>query len=176
MPPRPRRRVIRRMAQPLGLAGVIVLLLLVAGARVCQPATGELHPGRAFVTRVVDGDTVVVQTAAGQARVRYLGIDTPESVDPRRPVERFGKEAADRNRALVEGKTVFLEQDVSETDRFGRLLRYVYLEDGRMVNALLIEEGYAHAASYPPDVKYQERFARLEREARAAKRGLWGDD
>jgi micrococcal nuclease len=110
----------------------------------------------------------------GQAyKLRYIGIDTPESVDPRRPVECLGEEAAERNRKLVQGATVGLEKDVSETDAFGRLLRYVWL-DGEMVNALLVEEGYAEAATYPPDVKYSEMFASLQAEARAAGRGLWG--
>lgn len=125
------------------------------------------------VVRVVDGDTIRVSLEGKEVPVRYIGIDTPESVDPRRPVERMGKEASERNRALVEGKRVRLEKDVSETDRFGRLLRYVWVEE-RMVNAVLVEEGYAEAVSFPPDVKYQELFSRLEREARDAQRGLWG--
>lgn len=126
------------------------------------------------VVRVVDGDTIDVRLSGREVRVRYIGVDAPESVDPRRAVERFGREAAERNRQLVEGKTVRLEKDVSETDRFGRLLRYVWVDD-RMVNAVLVEEGYARAVTYPPDVKYQDLLRRLEREARAAKRGLWSD-
>ena len=101
-------------------------------------------------------------------------MDTPETVDPRRPVQRFGKEASDRNKQLVEGKTVRLEKDVSNTDKYNRLLRYVWV-DGKMVNAVLVEEGFARAASFPPDVKHQDLFQRLERQAREAKRGLWGD-
>ena len=133
-------------------------------------ATGE---PKARVTRVVDGDTIHVSLGGRDYTVRYIGLDTPETVDPRRPVQPFGKEASDRNKQLVEGKIVTLEKDVSETDRFGRLLRYVYV-DGRMVNATLVEEGYARAATFPPDVKYQELFRRLEQEAREVKRGLWG--
>ncbi len=127
----------------------------------------------ALVVRVVDGDTIQVRLSGKEVTVRYIGINTPESVDPRRPAERFGKEAADRNRQLVQGKLVQLERDVSETDRFGRLLRYVWL-DGTLVNAVLVQEGYARAVSYPPDVKYQERLREAERYARASKRGLWG--
>lgn len=107
-------------------------------------------------------------------RVRYIGINTPETVAPGRPVECFGREASDRNRELVEGQTVGLEKDVSETDDFGRLLRYVWLGD-RMVNSILVEEGYANASTYPPDVKYAETFVALQAQAREAGRGLWGD-
>jgi endonuclease YncB( thermonuclease family) len=90
----------------------------------------------------VDGDTIEVAIDGQEYKVRYIGIDTPESVDPRRPVECFGKEAADKNQELVEGKIVGLEKDVSETDAFGRLLRYVWL-DGRLINARLVSAGYA---------------------------------
>jgi endonuclease YncB( thermonuclease family) len=122
------------------------------------------------VARVIDGDTIELSDGR---RVRYIGIDTPETVDPSQSVGCYGKEASDRNKALVEGKTVSLEKDVSETDRFGRLLRYVYLGDV-MVNELLVVEGYAQASSFPPDVKYQDRFTAAQQQARAASRGLWG--
>ena len=137
--------------------------------------TPYVRPGLtpAAVTRVVDGDTIRVQIDGQEYRVRYIGIDTPETVDPRRPVGCFGKEASERNRQLVEGQTVGLEKDVSETDSFDRLLRYVWIED-RMVNATLVEEGYALASTYPPDVRYSVRFAALQSEAREAARGLWG--
>jgi len=106
-------------------------------------------------------------------RLRYIGIDTPETVDPRRPVGCFGREASERNRQLVEGRTVGLEKDVSETDSCGRLLRYVWVDD-QMVNGALVEEGYALAATYPPDVRYSGVFASLQAQAREGKRGLWG--
>jgi micrococcal nuclease len=133
------------------------------------PLMGE----QAQVTRVVDGDTIEVLMAGATHKVRYIGIDTPETVDPRRPVECYGHEASERNRQLVEGRTVELEKDISETDHFGRLLRYDWV-DGEMVNATLVREGYAVASTYPPDVKHQELFASLQREAIAADRGLWG--
>jgi len=136
---------------------------------IATPVMGE----QAQVTRVVDGDTIEVEMAGATYKVRYIGIDTPETVDPRRPVECYGHEASERNRQLVEGKTVELEKDVSETDKYGRLLRYVWV-DGEMVNATLVREGYAVASTYPPDVKHQELFASLQREAIAADRGLWG--
>ncbi|HZA29545.1 MAG TPA: thermonuclease family protein [Gammaproteobacteria bacterium] len=129
---------------------------------------------QALVVRVIDGDTMEVDRAGGRINLRYIGIDTPESVAAGQPVACFALEATNRNKELVEGKTVILEKDVSETDQFGRLLRYVYLEDGRMVNELLVVEGFALASSFPPDVKHQARFTTAQQEAREARRGLWG--
>jgi len=140
------------------------------------PATGSPTPSgleQAVVVNVVDGDTIDVLLGGEERRVRYIGVDTPETVDPRRPVGCFGAEAGARNRELVDGKTVGMERDVSETDDFGRLLRYVWL-GGEMVNAQLVEEGYATAAAFPPDVKYAQLFASLQVEARERDRGLWG--
>ena len=128
----------------------------------------------AIVTRVVDGDTIDVLIDEKEFRVRYIGIDTPETVDPRRPVGCFGVEASRRNRELVDGMTIGLEKDVSETDRFGRLLRYVWL-GGEMVNAALVAGGYATASAFPPDIQYSDMFLDLQREAREAGLGLWGD-
>ncbi len=146
------------------------------------PTSPAIPPGltAATVTRVVDGDTIVVGIGGQEYKLRYIGVDTPETVDPRRPVGCFGKEASARNKELVEGQGVGLEKDVSETDEFGRLLRYVWLdpstgsEQAEMVNARLVEEGYAQAATYPPDVKHAALFASLQAQARAAGRGLWG--
>lgn len=128
---------------------------------------------QALVLNVVDGDTIDVLIEGRRFRLRYIGVDTPETVDPRRPVECFGREAAERNRQLVAGRTVYLEKDVSETDAFGRLLRYVWV-DGRMVNAALVEEGFATAATFPPDVRHAALLAELEARARSQVRGLWG--
>jgi micrococcal nuclease len=143
----------------------------VAARPTASPTPAGLE--EALVTNVVDGDTIDVLIEGREMRVRYIGIDTPETVDPRRPVECFGREASERNRRLVEGRSVGLERDVSETDQYGRLLRYVWV-DGGMVNAALVEEGYATAAAYPPDVRYAEMFASLQSDAREAGRGLWG--
>lgn len=125
------------------------------------------------IARVVDGDTVELEN--GQ-KVRYIGINTPETVDPRRKVECFGKEASAFNANLVKGKTVRLEKDVSETDKYGRLLRFVYLEDGTFVNEILVREGYAYASAYTPDVTRKELFAEAEKDARENHRGLWALD
>ena len=130
----------------------------------------------ARVVRVVDGDTVIVRIAGAEYRLRYIGINAPESVTPGAPVERMGHEAAAANLALVAGRDVTLEKDVSESDRFGRLLRYVWLHDGDdwlLVNRELVRRGFANAVTYPPDVKYQEDLREAEAEARAARVGLW---
>jgi len=124
-----------------------------------------------LVTKVIDGDTIEIE---GGKRVRYIGIDTPETVDPNRPVGCFGKEASSKNSELVLNKRVKLVKDVSETDRYGRLLRYVYIDD-IFVNDYLVAEGYAKASTYAPDVKYSEQFVNSERKAREEKKGLWSE-
>lgn len=130
------------------------------------------------VTKVVDGDTVEVEIEGVKKKLRYIGVNTPETVDPRRVVQCFGKEASNENKRLVEGKNIYLEKDVSETDKFNRLLRYIYLklDDGSLlfVNDYLVRQGFANASEYPPDIKYSDRFREAEREARENKRGLWG--
>lgn len=127
-----------------------------------------------FVSRVVDGDTIKLSNGK---TVRYIGVNTPETVDPRRPVGCFGKEASAKNKELVLGKTVRLEKDVSETDKYGRLLRYVYIEGTGsaqvFVNDYLVRQGYAYAVSYPPDIKYQNIFQRSQAFARSQNKGLW---
>jgi len=128
----------------------------------------------AEVVRVIDGDTIEVSIDGEIYKVRYIGIDTPETVHPEKPVEWMGPEASAANKELVGGKTVYLEKDVSETDKYGRLLRYVFLADGTFVNAELVRLGYAQVSTYPPDVKYQDLFLEMQREAREAERGLWG--
>lgn len=127
---------------------------------------GTLEGERATVTRVIDGDTIEVEINGRREEVRYIGINTPESYQP------FGAEATAKNQELVAGKEVRLVKDVSERDKYGRLLRYVYVGD-LFVNAELVKQGYANASAYPPDVKYSELFKNLEREAREANRGLW---
>lgn len=121
-----------------------------------------------MVTQVIDGDTIIIE---GDYRVRYIGIDTPE-IHPE--VEAFGMEAWQANRRLVEGKEVCLEGDLSETDKYGRLLRYVYVND-ILVNAELVRQGLAKANAYPPDTKYQNYLEDLETEARQAGRGIWAE-
>ena len=121
------------------------------------------------VTRVIDGDTIEIE---GGEKVRYLGIDTPETVDPRKPVQCFGIEASKKNKELVEEKTVRLEKDITDRDKYSRLLRYVWVDD-LFVNLELVKQGYASSYTYPPDVKYEKEFLAAEKEAREAERGLW---
>jgi micrococcal nuclease len=127
----------------------------------------------ADVVGIVDGDTIHVRMGGETYRVRYIGIDTPEIVHPGLPVEPFGPEAAEANRRLVEGQRVMLERDISDTDVYGRLLRYVWLGD-LMVNGELVRLGLARANSYPPDVRHQAYLDGLEDAARAAGLGIWG--
>lgn len=122
----------------------------------------------ATVLRVIDGDTIEVDISGNLFRVRYIGIDTPEVG------EQGYSEATQLNSQLVSGKVVKLEKDVSETDQYGRLLRYVYVDDA-FVNAELVRLGYAQVFTYPPDVKYADYFLSLQQEAIAASRGLWGN-
>jgi micrococcal nuclease len=125
---------------------------------------------------VVDGDTVMVSRGTKGKRVRLIGIDAPESVDPRRPVGCFGREASQRMFTLLPpGTPVRLVYDVERTDRYGRTLAYVYRRpDGLFVNAALVEEGYAAVATYPPNVVHADEFVALARQAREARLGLWG--
>ena len=120
----------------------------------------------AKVIRVIDGDTVEVDIGGNLQRVRYIGIDTPEVGQP------CADEATAFNAQLVSGKTVYLEKDVSETDRYGRLLRYVWMEEA-MVNAVLVANGFAQVATYPPDVKYQKEFIELQKMAEENGLGCW---
>jgi micrococcal nuclease len=124
------------------------------------------------VVRVVDGDTIHVQLADRVEKVRYIGVDSPEIHHPVKGEEPGGREAATVNRGLVEGRRVRLELDVRTRDRWGRLLAYVWVSD-TMINAELIRLGYAHVMTVPPNVRYQELFVKLQREAREAGRGLW---
>ena len=132
--------------------------------------------GSATVTRVVDGDTLVVKVGRRTERARMIGIDTPESVKQDTPVECFGREAAARTRELLpSGTTVRLLRDVEERDDYGRLLVYVYRAgDGMFINLALVSEGFAEAKSYPPNVARNAELKQAGFEARAARRGLWG--
>jgi len=147
------------------------LRLLVSGlllAAFASPAPGQSYY---HVSRVVDGDTVVLR---GLGTVRLIGIDTPETVDPRKPVQRFGKEASAALRSMIGGRDVLVEYDQDRTDKYNRALVYLYLSDGTFVNLEMVRQGFAHAyVKYP--FREMSRFRAAEREAREAERGLWGD-
>ena len=138
-------------------------------------ATTETKEISAQVTRIIDGDTIEVVINNEVKIVRYIGIDTPETIHPNQPEECFGQEATLRNRELVEKKNVKLVKDISETDKYGRLLRYVYV-DNTFVNLTLVQEGYANSHSYPPDIAHEISFIAAEQEARTREKGLWGSD
>lgn len=125
------------------------------------------------VTRVVDGDTIIINFNGKEEKVRLIGMDTPESVHPdgTKNVAQ-GKIASEYTKTMLEDKEVSLEFDVQERDQYGRLLAYVYL-DGVMVNRTLLKEGYAQIATFPPNVKYVAEFMELERVARENNMGLW---
>src|SRR5687767_7509734 len=170
-------RPVRSVRSPRAIAGVAVAVLLAAVSAVLGAytarGTASATALEGLVVRVVDGDTIHVRIGDRVEKVRYIGVNTPETHHPRRGVEAGGREAHDVNRDLVTGKRVRLELDVQERDRHGRLLAYVWVGD-LMVNAELVRRGYAKVLTVPPNVRYQERLLALQREARGAGRGLWG--
>ncbi|HUR17678.1 MAG TPA: thermonuclease family protein [Acidimicrobiales bacterium] len=163
------------------LAGAAAVTVVIAVSGTTPPpepragaAGGGLPAGLdVTVERVVDGDTIVV---SGGERVRLIGVDTPETKDPRRPVGCFGKQASDFTAALLPaGSRVRLEGDVEQRDRYQRLLAYVYrLPDGLFVNAELLRRGFGQVLTIPPNVAHSDDFVALAREAREDDRGLWG--
>lgn len=130
------------------------------------------------VTKVVDGDTFRVSINGKEETVRLIGMNTPESVDPRKPVECFGLQASNKAKNLLAGKKVSLEADPTqgERDKYSRLLRYAYLETGTSFNKLMISEGYAYEYTYGTPYKYQKEYKQAQAEAKAAKRGLWAEN
>ena len=149
-------------------SGVLAAALLLASA------AWATETGRCV--RVVDGDTIKVKLGSRNETVRLIGVDTPETVHPNKPVEYFGREASVFTKRLAQGQVVQLEHDADTTnrDRYGRLLRYVYLPDGRMLNAEIIAQGYGFAYTKYPFTR-MEKFRQLQREAREQGRGLWGE-
>ncbi len=128
------------------------------------------------VVKVVDGDTIDIELDGEVERLRLIGINTPETVDPRKPVECFGREASDKTKSLLSGKKVALESEQSqdERDKYGRLLRYVFLEDDTNFNLLMIREGYAYEYTYDLPYKYQVEFKQAQKYAEENNIGLWG--
>ena len=126
------------------------------------------------VKRVIDGDTIELE---GGLRVRYIGINTPELHSKDKELNCYSKEARDKNKELVEGKNIRLEKDISEIDKYGRLLRYVYVinkdSEDLFINKYLVEQGYAYVSTFPPDVKYSESFKDLQNKAKQENIGLW---
>ena len=169
------------------LTGVLVVVVAVLAADPAVAPSGESGDAgggpegataRATVTRVVDGDTIVVRLDGREERVRYIGLDAPEvaNVGAGTVAECGGDEARTANERLVAGEQIVLERDVSDRDRFGRLLRHVWLEDGgwRLVGRELVEAGAAEARSYPPDTTRDGELDAAERSARGRAAGMWG--
>jgi len=138
---------------------VVLVLLLTLLATGCS----KINENAVLVTRIIDGDTIEIESGT---KVRYIGIDTPEIGQP------YYLEATEANRKLVEGKKIWLEKDLEDKDEYGRLLRYVWVDE-IMVNAELVRLGYAYSYSYPPNLKYQTYFLQMEKEAREQKQELW---
>jgi micrococcal nuclease len=155
------------------------VLVAVAAVLVLRPwegvRLGEEGPRSAiaFVTRVIDGDTIEVRIDGRSEDVRYIGVDTPETVKPGTPVQCFGPQSSRFNHALLERRRVRLVFDAERRDVYGRLLAYVHL-DGRFVNADLVRRGLARTLTIPPNDRFAPLFARLQRQAARAGRGLWG--
>jgi micrococcal nuclease len=161
------------------LTGIAVVALLIVAVIVLvtgggeDPGDGPARISQATVQRVIDGDTIEVALDGTTQDVRYIGIDTPESVAPDQPVECFGERASTVNHRLVDGERLRLVLGAEHRDQYGRLLAYVYAGKA-FVNAELVRRGYARTLTIPPNTDHADLFDRLEREAAAAGRGLWG--
>lgn len=174
-------------SRPERLIGVLLVLAVLAVTVVVvllnapEPATrpgGPVDGVAAHVEHVIDGDTIVVTVDGARERVRYIGLDAPEIADPSEgtPAECGGEAARSANLALVDGSDVLLERDESDRDRFGRLLRHVWIGSGgawSLVGERLIERGMVEARSYPPDTARDGAFDAAERSARDAGSGIW---
>ena len=155
-----------------------VVLLVAAVLLILRPWEGdkaESGPAsaRAFVVRVVDGDTIEARIGNRTEDVRYIGVDTPETVKPDTPVQCFGPRASTFNHHLVERRRVRLDFGVERRDIYGRLLAYVHLGD-RFVNAMLVRRGLARSLTIPPNDRFAPLFRRLELRAARTGKGLWG--
>lgn len=137
-------------------------------------ASATLHP----VANIVDGDTIIVDISGKDETVRLIGVDTPETVHPSKPVQCFGAEASARTKSWLSGRSVTLVTDPSqgERDKYGRLLAYVWRDDGLFVNRSLVSEGFAFEYTYNLPYRYQTEFQAAEASAREGKKGLWADD
>lgn len=161
------------------IISLLIAILALAGYQVVEreglpqvlPAAA---PGTYHVVRVEDGDTITVDMGGNHERVRFIGIDTPETQDPRKPVQCFGKAASEFTKNLIGNNTVRLEADPlsGNRDRYNRLLRYIYLPDGTLVQAEILRQGYGFAYTSFPFTKNEE-FVNYQLEAREQNRGLW---
>ncbi|OBF91070.1 hypothetical protein A5791_15885 [Mycobacterium sp. 852002-51163_SCH5372311] len=162
------------------LTAVAIVVVLMGGVAKATPAHAyPLMPpglqGPVAVTKVVDGDTIWVNNNGKRQKVRMIGIDTPETVNPRKPVQCFALEASVQAQAILGGQSVYLETDPSQdvVDKYGRTLAYVWTSSGRLFNLDMIADGYAHEYTYYVPYRYQQDFKAAQSDARAQERGLW---
>jgi micrococcal nuclease len=168
------------MRRTLTIAAVLIAVVAIGAGKVAgalRGGSGAAAPGvsgAATVERVVDGDTIVVRRAGRDERVRYIGMDTPESVKPGTPVQCYAKAASAANHRLVDGEQVRLVGDREARDRYGRTLAYVYrARDGLFVNAELVRRGYARTLEIAPNTAHAAQLQNLATQARKAHLGLW---
>lgn len=166
--------IYKKTSNPLSWQLTTILLLLICSLQ----SIAQEQPEFLEIAKFVDGDTFWVKYPGGEdEKIRFIGVNTPEARNTgRTQIEYFGKEASAYVRELLTGKKVRLEFDVQRFDRYNRTLAYIFLEDGTFLNAHLVKEGYATVATYPPNVKYADLFVKLEKEARAEGKGLWGEE
>lgn len=160
----------------LTVAIVVVLMgMVLAIPAQAYPAMPPGVQGPLTVIKVVDGDTIWVDNNGKRQKIRMIGLDTPESVDPRKPVQCFALEASAQAKTILGGQSVYLETDPSQdtVDKYGRTLAYVWTESGRLFNLDMIADGYAHEYTYDLPYRYQPDFRVAERDARTQERGLW---
>jgi micrococcal nuclease len=162
---------------------IVAIVVMLAGLVLASPA--QAYPtmpqgiqGPFAVVKVVDGDTIHVDANGQRLKVRMIGLDTPETVDPRKPVQCFGLEASAQAKTILGGQSVYLETDPSQDtiDRFGRTLAYVWIESGRLFNLDMITDGYAFEYTYDLPYRYQADFKAAEADASANDRGLWSSN
>ncbi len=159
-----------------GLAALAIALGVAAPAQ-AYPTMPQGVQGPFTVIKVVDGDTIWVDDG-GRMKIRMIGLDTPETVDPRKPVQCFGLEASAQAKAILGGQSVYLETDPSQDtfDKYGRTLAYVWTASGRLFNLDMIADGYAFEYTYDLPYRYQAAFKTAEKDARTQSRGLWSPD
>jgi micrococcal nuclease len=153
----------------------ILLAACTPGPLSATKAASAASPGRATVDRVIDGDTLIADVNGKSTRVRLIGMDTPETVDPKKPVECFGPQASSYTKSLLpKGTPIQLDYDSERKDVYGRTLAYVYRRrDGMFINAQLVEQGYAFTLTIPPNTKHSQQFTQLLSQARQRDLGLW---
>jgi micrococcal nuclease len=158
----------------VAIAMVLIGVVLAIPAQ-AYPSMPQGVQGPFTVTKVVDGDTIWVDHNGKREKIRMIGMDTPETVDPRKPVQCFGLEASAQAKTILGGQSVYLETDPSQdsVDKYGRTLAYVWTTSGRLFNLDMIADGYAHEYTYYVPYRYQQEFKAAQSDARAQERGLW---